>query len=190
MIGMAFRKEPVMKKWILVGLVLLFVLPMFSADVEAQGVTDVGKMWMAGWAFADTTAFDTLFVMLCTSAVTPDADVETFATLTPIATGNGYQSTGGIGANEGFLLPGSTDWYAISHGAGYARIKIRDIVWTAASGPIPSSGDGARWAVLTDNNVTIDSRVVLAWWDLTSDRSVADGNSLTLEDLEIRLTTP
>ena len=180
-----------MKKWILVGLVLLFVLPMFSADVEAQGVTDVGKMWMAGWAFADTTAFDTLFVMLCTSAVTPDKDVETFATLTPIATGSGYQSTGGIGTNEGFLLPGNAaDFYAITHGDGYGRIKIRDIIWTASGGSIPDSGDGARWAVLTDNNTTIDSRVVLAWWDLTSDRSVADGNTLTLQDLEIRLTTP
>ena len=191
MFGMAFRKEPIMKKCILAGLGLMLVLSLFSASVSAQGVTDVGKMWMAGWAFADTTAFDTLFVMLCTDAVTPDADVETFATLTPIATGNGYQSTGGIGANEGFLLPGNAaDFYAISHGAGYARIKIRDIVWTASGGSIPGSGDGARWAVLTDNNVTIDSRVVLAWWDLTSGRSVADGNTLTLQDLELRFTAP
>jgi len=180
-----------MKKGILVGLAMLLVLPLFSTDVEAQGVTDVGKMWIAAWAFADTTAFDTLFVMLCTDDVTPDADVETFATLTPIATGNGYQSTGGIGANEGFLLPGNAaDFYAITHGAGYARIKIRDIVWTAAGGSIPASGDGARWAVLTDNNATIDSRVVIAWWDLSSDRSVTVGNTLTLSDLEIRLTAP
>ena len=180
-----------MKKGILVGLALLLVLPMFSADVEAQGVTNVGKMWMTAWAFADTTAFDTLFVMLCTDAVTPVATTATFAALTPIATGNGYQSTGGIGANEGFLLPGNAaDFYAISTGANYGRIKIRDIVWTAAGGSIPGSGDGARWAVLTDNNATIDSRVVLAWWDLSSDRSVTVGNTLTLSDLEIRLTAP
>jgi len=192
-IEMAFRKEPVMKKGILVGLAMLLVLPLFSADVSAQGVTDVGKLWITAWAFADTTAFDTLFVMLCDDAVTPDADVETFATLTPIAAGNGYTSTGGIGATEGFLIPGNeADFIAITHGAGYARIKIRDIVWTASGGTIPSDYPTtvARWAVLTDNNATIDSRVVIAWWDLSSGRSVSDGNSLTLEDLEIRLTAP
>ena len=180
-----------MKKGILVGLALLFVLPMFSADVEAQGITDKGKLWMVAWAFQDTTAFDTLYIMLCTSAGTPDANTETFADLTGIATGNGYPTGGGTGATEGQLDPDEAgDFYAISDGAGYGRIKIRDIVWTASGGSIPGSGGGARWAVLTDNNVTINSRVVIAWWDLASDRSVTDTNTLTLEDLEIRLTAP
>ena len=180
-----------MKKWILAGLVLVLGLSLFSVDVSAQGITDRGKMWMVAWAFEDTTASDTLFIMLCTSDVTPDADTETFATLTPIASGNGYTSTGGIGATEGFLLTNAgTDFNTITEASGYAYIRIRDIVWTATSGPIPSSGDGARWAVLTDNNTTIDSREVLAWFDLAEDRSVADGNDLTLEDLELRLTAP
>lgn len=180
-----------MKKWILTGLALVLALSMFSATVSAQGITDRGKMWMVAWAFADTTISDSLFIMLCTSDVTPDADTETFATLTPIASGNGYTSTGGDGATEGRLAVTVTaDFNTITEAAGYAYIRIRDIVWTATGGPIPSTGDGARWAVLTDNNVTLDSREVLAWWDLTSDRSVGDGNTLTLEDLEIRLTAP
>ena len=178
-----------MKKWILAGLVLILGLSLFSADVSAQGITDRGKMWMVAWAFQDSTAFDTLFIMLCEDGVTPDKDTETFATLDPIPTGNGYQSTGGIGANEGYLIPG-TDFNTITEDDGYAYIRFRDIVWTAAGGPIPASGDGARWAVLTDNNTTIDSREVLAWFDLTSERSVTVGNTLTLQDLEIRLVAP
>jgi len=63
---------------------------------------------------------------------------------------------------------------------------IEDVVWTATGGPIPASGNGARYAILTDDNGTQSAREVYAFWDLTSDRSVSDTQSLTLADLELR----
>ena len=52
---------------------------------------------------------------------------------------------------------------------------------------IPISGSGARSAVFTDDNVTIGSREVENYWDLVSDRSVSDGQTLTLQDCELRI---
>jgi hypothetical protein len=64
-------------------------------------------------------------------------------------------------------------------------IQIKDVAWTASGGNIPASGDGARYAVLTDDNGTVASREVFQWWDLSSDRTVSDSQVLTLQDLQI-----
>jgi len=61
------------------------------------------------------------------------------------------------------------------------------VVWTASGGPIPASGGGARWAVVVNDDSDPD---VLVYFDLTSDRQVSDGQALTLEDCELRLTEP
>jgi hypothetical protein len=70
----------------------------------------------------------------------------------------------------------------------WGRVQVKDLVWTASGGPIPASGDGARYAIFTDDNGTIGSREVYAYWDLTSDRTVSDGQTLTLQDCELRIT--
>jgi len=41
--------------------------------------------------------------------------------------------------------------------------------------------------VLTDDNATPADRIIIAWWDLESARSVSDGQALTLQNLEVRL---
>jgi len=46
------------------------------------------------------------------------------------------------------------------------------------------SGDGARYAVLTDDNVVIADRQVIAVWDLVSAKSATEGHPITLEDCE------
>ncbi|MBN1286437.1 MAG: hypothetical protein JXB47_13645 [Anaerolineae bacterium] len=69
-----------------------------------------------------------------------------------------------------------------------ALVQVKDVTWTASGGPIPASGDGARWAALTDDNATVADRKVLAWFDLSSDRAVSSGQPLTLQDCEIRLS--
>jgi hypothetical protein len=63
-------------------------------------------------------------------------------------------------------------------------------VWTASTGPLPASGGGARYAVLTDDNGTVSSREVLAYFDLVSDRVVSDGQTITLQDSELLLSEP
>src|SRR5262245_38183324 len=122
-------------------------------------------------------AFPTnFFVALCTSATAPNADTNTKGQLTEIATGNGYVA-GGIS-----LTRNATDFDQPleDDATDFGRVQIKDLVWTAAGGPIPASGNGARYAILTDDNATQGSREVWAFFDLISDRSVSSGQTLTL----------
>jgi hypothetical protein len=149
-----------------------------------MGWTNKGKFRTLDIAFRNATEPTVFYVALATSATAPTADTNTLSQLTQIATGNGYVD-GGIS-----IARNSTDFDSITENDTDDRgeLQIKDTIWTAAGGPIPSSGNGARWAVLTDDNVTVGSREVYAYWDLVSDRSVSDGQTLTLQNLELRLT--
>ncbi len=146
---------------------------------------------MAGWTNkgkyraleATFRGGDTFYVALVTSADTPGPDTNTLGDLTQIATGNGY-------ADGGYELTGNgTDFDTLTEDDSNDRglIQIKDVAWTASDGAIPASGDGARYAVLTDDNATVANREVLAYWDLSSERSVSAGDTLTLQDLELRI---
>lgn len=148
------------------------------------GWTNKGKRDILGAYLRGETIPTNFYIALVTSAVAPGPDTNTLADLTEIAAGNGYTS-GGIQ-----LTPNSTDFDVLNEDDVNDRgdIQLKDIVWTASGGPIPASGSGARYAVLLDDNVTVGSRKVLYYWDLVSDRSVSDGQSLTLQNCEIRIT--
>jgi hypothetical protein len=123
-------------------------------------------------------------LFLATSAVTPTADTNVKPDVTEIATGNGYVTGGNNVARD------STDWdvHTEDDALDLAKIQIKDEVWTAAGGPIPASGGGARWGLLTDQHVTPASREIEAYFDLASDRTISSGQTLTLQDVELRLT--
>jgi len=146
------------------------------------GVTNRGKFLMLDGYFRNTLPTN-LFVVLCTSADTPDADTNVLGDLTEIQAGNGY-SAGGYS-----LSRNDTDFDILTESdtPDRASIQVKNVVWTASGGPIPASGDGARWAVLIDDD-SLDQ--VLAYFDLTSDRTVSDGQTFTLEDCEIRFDEP
>lgn len=148
------------------------------------GWTNKGKFRALEDAYRNGTRPTNRYVALVTSAAAPGPDTNTLGDLTQIATGNGY-SDGGIS-----LTPGATDYDVLTEDDGNDRglIQIKDLVWTASGGPIPASGGGARYAVHTDDNGTVASREVEHYWDLTSDRTVSDTQTLTLQDCEIRLT--
>jgi len=149
----------------------------------AAGFTNKGLFTVLGWAVRADAMPTYLYVALWTSATAPDADTNTMSDGTQIATGNGY-------ADGGYqLTPGATDFdvHTEDDTNDYAFVQIKDVVWTASGGPIPSSGGGARYAVLTDDNATVANRLVIFYWDLTSDRSVSDGQALTLQNLEMQL---
>ena len=150
----------------------------------ASGITNHGKYKLLDWVFRASTLPTNFYVALCTSAATPTVDTNTFSELTEIAAGNGY-TAGGIS-----LTKNSTDFDVLTEDdtGDLGKIQIKDLTWTASGGSLPGSGNGARWAVLTDDNATQGNRIVLAWWDLTSDRSVSVGQPLTLQDCELRLT--
>jgi hypothetical protein len=150
----------------------------------ASGCTNKGKFNILGQKYRGVTIPTNYYVILFTSASTPDADTNIVSDHTEIAAGNGY-ATGGYQ-----LTPNATDYDVLTEDDtnDWALIQIKDIVWTASGGPIPASGNGARWAGHTDDNVTIANREIEQWWDLVSDRQVSVGQSLTLQDCEIRGT--
>ncbi len=148
------------------------------------GWTNKEKYRILGDRYRNIVGETNFYVALCTSATPPTQDINTLSELTEIAAGNGY-ATGGFS-----LTPGATDYdvWTEDDTNDWSLIQMKDIVWTASGGPIPSAGGGARWAVHTDDNVTIGSREVYQYFDLTSDRTVSDAQTLTLQDCEIRIT--
>jgi hypothetical protein len=147
------------------------------------GWTNKGKMSILDAYFRNNGAPTNFYVALVTSATAPDADTNLMSDLTEIAAGNGYTSGGYQ------LTRNATDFDTLTEDDNNDRglVQIKDVVWTASGGSIPGSGDGARYAVLTDDNVTVASREIYAYWDLSSDRQVSDGQTLTLQDLELRI---
>lgn len=147
------------------------------------GWTNRGKYALLGWAFRGQTIPTNFYMALWTSAAAPTADTNLMSDGTQIATGNGY-SDGGYQ-----LTPGATDYdvWTEDDTNDRALVQIKDIVWTASGGSIPASGNGARYAVHTDDNATVASREIYHYFDLSSDRSVSDGQTLTLQDCEIRI---
>lgn len=147
------------------------------------GWTNRGKFNTLNYIFRNATEVTNFFVALFTSATAPTADLNTKSELTEVASGNGY-TTGGISLNRD-----STDFDVLTEDDTNDRglIQIKDLVWTASGGSLPGSGNGARYAGLSDDNATQGSREIWAYWDLTSDRVVSVGQSLTLQNCELRL---
>ena len=148
------------------------------------GVTNKGKANILAQRFRGVALPTNFYIALVTSAVAPVADTNTKGELTEVAAGNGY-TAGGIS-----LTKNTTDFDVLTEDDGNDRalVQLKDIVWTASGGNLPGSGGGARYAVLTDDNVTDGSREVEAFWDLVSDRTISDTQTLTLQDCELRLT--
>jgi hypothetical protein len=150
----------------------------------ASGVTNRGKKVILDITFRNATEPTNLYIFLATSANTPTADTNVKSDLTEIATGDGY-TAGGYS-----LSRNNTDFDVLTEDDANDRalVQVKDVVWTASGGNLPSSGNGARWALLTDDNGTLGSREVWVYWDLTADRTISDTQTLTLVDCEIRLT--
>jgi hypothetical protein len=153
----------------------------------ASGWTNRGKFKIVGQGLANTTEPTNYYLALVTSATVPDADINTLSQLTEVAAGNGYTSGGLIIART--VAGAGLDWESATEvdASDWAEWVLEDAVWTASGGTLPASGSGARYAVLTDDNGTVGSREVLAWFDLTSDRSVSDTQTLTLSNCTLRV---
>jgi hypothetical protein len=138
-----------------------------------------------GWLFNGTALPTNYYIALFTSATVPTVDTNIVSDLTQIATGNGYTS-GGISLNKNATdFPNLTEDDTNDRG----QIELKDIVWTASGGSLPSSGGGARYAAITDDNATVGSREVYIVFDLASSFTISSGSSLTLADFLIRTTS-
>jgi hypothetical protein len=148
------------------------------------GFTNRGKYLILGWVFRGLALPTNFYVALVTSAVAPTQDTYLMSDLTQIAAGNGYTS-GGFQ-----LAKNATDFdvYTEDDSGDLGKIQIKDVIWTASGGSIPASGNGARYAVLTDDNASVANRQIIAYFDLVSDRTVSTGQPLTLQDCELQLS--
>lgn len=150
------------------------------------GWTNKGKYIVMGCFFRASTLPARFYVALCstTAGKLPTADSNTLSDLQEISTGNGYWYGGSTVTRD------KTGWDTLTEDDTNDRayVRIKDLTWTASGGNIPKSlvGSGARYAVLLDDNATVAKRRVLAWWDLGSLRTLTSGNSMTLQDLELR----
>ncbi len=145
-----------------------------------SGQTNRGKYLQQDIVFRGATPPTNFFVALVTNAVVPSADTNTFDELTEIPAGNGY-TAGGIQLNRN-----STDFDVLTEDDSGDRsfIQVKDLVWTASGGPLPSSGS-AYYAILIDDEVTPN---VWAYWDLGGARQVSNGQPLTVQNCELRNT--
>lgn len=160
-------------------MITFFVLLAALALVLAiSGKTNRGKFHLFDVYYRNAAEPTTFFFALFSDAATPGADTNTKSELTEVANGNGY-TTGGIS-----LARNSTDFDVLTEDDTNDRvlIQIKDLVWTASGGNLGP----ARWGCLTDDNATQGSRLVLDYYDLVSNRTVSDGQALTLQDCEMR----
>jgi hypothetical protein len=145
---------------------------------------------MAGWTNRGKKEFLRRFfqddlpanVYVALTTDTPDPDTNVFSDLTEIAAGNGY-TTGGFQ-----MSLNSTDFPTSSEddSLNLGKVLAKKVSWLASGGPIPSSGDGALYVVLLDDNATVADREVWLYWSLSSARSVLAGITLALNDLEVQ----
>lgn len=154
----------------------------YTDGVEMAGWTNRLKANMFAWTFRGVSLPTNYYLALFTADTVPTADTILKSSLTEISAGNGY-TTGGIA-----LSRNTTDFDTLTEDTTNDRslVQVKDITWTA-TGSIPSSGNGARYVCLTDDNAVQGDREILAYWDLSYDRSLIAPQKLRLQDLELRI---
>lgn len=152
----------------------------------ASVMTNKGKYRLLGFPFMGGTIPTAYYVMLITDATEPVNITNTVADVTEIQ--GGATASGYTGGGES-MTPNTSDFdsHTEDDTNHWAYVQLDDVVWTA-TGDLPSTGDGASFAILTDDNVTVASREIYGSWDLGSARSITNTQTLTLIDCEIRLT--
>lgn len=149
----------------------------------ASFMTNRGAYLMADTYFRGASAPTTFYLALLTNDTPPTTDSNTLGDVSEIATGNGYSSGGIAVARSSAGFDGLTQ----DDTNNLAELIMVAKAYTASGGSLPASGNGARWAALTDDNATVNSRQILAVFDLTSDRSVSDTQALTVDNSELNI---
>jgi hypothetical protein len=86
------------------------------------------------------------------------------------------------------LNPNTTDFPGVTEADGldYGGVTLKSVYFWGTGGNLPASGNGARWAVLTDDNPTVANREIYCYWSLGSNRIVSDSQALHLQAFEIQ----
>lgn len=156
------------------------------AGTYSSGWTTRGLSRLLGYVFQGDAHPDNFYLPMVTAANVPSHSTNTLGQLTEIEDDNGY--TGGGYA----LIPNATDFPTLTENDAddLALVTMKPIAWTATGGSIPSSGSGASYAALTDDNATPGTRDVLHFWSLINARTIAVGQAITLPGLTLTLRKP
>ncbi len=148
------------------------------------GFTNRGKYLLLEYVFQALALPTTMHLILVTATTPPTQDHNTVGELEELPTNNGY-TQGGFS-----LTPGAADFDVLTEddSGDLAFVQIKDVTWTAGGGPIPSSGLGASYACLCDDNATPANKQIYAYFSLGSAITLADGQALTLQDTQLNLT--
>lgn len=147
------------------------------------GITNRGKYLMLEGYFRNAGFPTTLNIVLVAGSPVPGASHEVLGDFAECPSINGY-GQGGYQLNRD-----GTDFDTITEvdASDWSLVQVKDVAWIATNGQLPSTFP-ARYALLVDDDGTLASRQVIAYWDLASDRVVSDGQTLTLQDCELRLS--
>lgn len=146
----------------------------------ASGITDAGKKILLDNSFKGTSAAADYHLILISDTSGVDRDLTTLSGVTEIPNGNGYTTGGKTIAYSDIT---TTD----VGGTPGAKAVISDQQWDA-TGALPASGNGARYAVLADGTASSDT--IIAWFDLTEARTLTNGQFLKLSGCELDLNAP
>lgn len=153
--------------------------------MKVSGFTNKFKVEMLAAFFIQGEALPANFyIALITDDVVPGPGTGVMGELTEIAEGNGYVQGGMFISRDAVDFPSITE--DSNDNEGIAEMKA--LVFTAIGGPIPSSGKGARYAVLIGTNAIIEARKVYAWFDLEAERILDDTDELSINGMSMKLS--
>lgn len=139
----------------------------------ASGWTNKGTFFGLSVLFPGSISLPSNYYVYLVNS-TPTVDTNTLSQLTEASNYDGEQS----------LSLNGTDFDVITEddSGDQAYVQVKDLTFTASGGTCTTT-----YAVLTDDNVTEGSRLVLAFWDLGATQNISVGNTLTLQDLQLTL---
>lgn len=145
------------------------------------GLTNKFQYTLFDCFFRGATVPGSFYQALVTAAAAPDADTNTLSDLTELTAGNGYTAGGEQLTRNSTGFPALTEDDANNR----ADLTLKTVTWTA-SGTWPSSGAGARYVTLLDDNGTVGSRKVFAYFDIGSVITMTSGQAFATSSYMIR----
>jgi len=148
------------------------------------GVTNRGAFLMLDHFFHAAAVGSDFYLAFLDDSEPPNADWDTMAGRAEIPAANGYVAGGSSFAKA----PGS--WTLLEVASSSASARMLDRTLAAAGGPLPQTGPGIRYPVLTTDEGAPPDRQIIAVFDTGTNWQLADGETLTLGGMQLELTEP
>jgi len=153
----------------------------------AIGWTNKGKVRMVELLLQGIIPPTGFAIALVTDNIIPGPDTNILGDLDEVISGNGYTIGGEVITRDVTGFPISTEDDTLDKGS----VTMKDVTFTASGGTLPASGDGIKFAILTDTNATITNREVYAYAEFAGAAKIlADTGVLSILGLKFSLIEP